>query len=59
MQFGTNNMIQVEPFHQVVPREGDLFIFPSCFMHGSTAAKLDKLRINIGIELEPKYLAPA
>ena len=59
LQFGAHNMLFVKPFYEVVPREGDIFIFPSFFMHGSTATKVDKLRINIGMELEPEGIKPA
>jgi len=57
LQFGTHNMIYLKPFYQVVPKEGDIFIFPSLFMHSSTPTKVDKLRVNFGIELEPKNFA--
>ena len=59
LQFGTHNMIDFKPYYERVPREGDLFIFPSLFMHSSTATKVDRLRINIGIELEPIGQPPA
>lgn len=56
LQFGTHNMVTVATFHEVTPREGDLFVFPSCFMHGTTPTGVEAIRANLGLELEPSSL---
>lgn len=53
LQFGTHNLIESAPFHEVVPENGDIFIFPSCYMHGTTKAETTALRANLGFEFEP------
>ncbi|WP_420402274.1 putative 2OG-Fe(II) oxygenase [Nisaea sp.] len=53
LQFGKHNLIQSTPFHEVVPETGDFFIFPSCYMHGTTKAETKALRANLGFEFEP------
>ena len=52
LEFGRHNMFQIEPFHRVVPAEGDIMMFPSCFMHGTTPARCQDLRANLGLEFE-------
>ena len=53
LEFGRHNMIRVTPFHSVTPAEGEIFIFPSWFMHGTTPVQSTQLRANIGLEFEP------
>lgn len=53
LQFGTHHFIQLRPFREVVPENGDIFIFPSCYMHGTTKAETTALRANLGFEFEP------
>lgn len=57
LQFGTHNLISATPFHEVVPENGDIFIFPSCYMHGTTRAETTALRANLGFEFEPKFFS--